>query len=340
MQALSRNLGGKTAASWTTRTRRGVLHHVLNFGVDAGALDTNPIPRTKVAVERGNSEVDPRVVLINADDSVSATLKDKLLQKKVTLEVYHGISDSDAAQMFVDLNYEGTPVDTITKANIDPRNRWVSSTKAIFKELGINYATTGRQLTASHRALDQWILLTHAEQMVKAIALGPYKALANSKKPDSWDEIDFDRLHDAAVTWFGEIFNHFHGPQVLGDKSKVIRTIAVRVALASLGSAFYRNDAAAIAEARRTLKEVNWDVSEAWNGIGGKVSISENGEPSMSAGSGKESITKAVQAVTRPDTVAGRAIRAQSGKDTVRQELELDLPSVPVHLRIDGTPDE
>lgn len=37
---------------------------------------------------------------------------------------------------------------------------------------------------------------------------------------------------------------------------------------------------------------------------------------------------------------AGRAIRAQSGKDTVRQELELDLSSVPVHLQIDGTPDE
>ncbi|WP_086666390.1 tyrosine-type recombinase/integrase [Lentzea kentuckyensis] len=63
LQALSRNLGGRTAASWTTRTRRGVLHHVLNFGVDAGALDVNPIPRTKVAIERGNSEVDPRVVL-------------------------------------------------------------------------------------------------------------------------------------------------------------------------------------------------------------------------------------------------------------------------------------
>ena len=63
LQALSWNLGGKTAASWTTRIRRGVLHHVLDLGVDTEALDTNPIPRTKVAVERGNSEVDPRVVL-------------------------------------------------------------------------------------------------------------------------------------------------------------------------------------------------------------------------------------------------------------------------------------
>ena len=49
---------------------------------------------------------------------------------------------------------------------------------------------------------------------------------------------------------------HFGGHQVLADKSRVIRTIAVRVALASLGSAFYRNDEAAIGAAQATLKEV------------------------------------------------------------------------------------
>lgn len=63
LQALARNLGGKTAAAWTVRTRRGVLHHALDFAVDTGALDINLVSRTKVAVERGNSEVDPRVVL-------------------------------------------------------------------------------------------------------------------------------------------------------------------------------------------------------------------------------------------------------------------------------------
>ncbi|ANZ36441.1 hypothetical protein BBK82_10575 [Lentzea guizhouensis] len=252
-------------------------------------------------------------VLINADPKVPSALKDKLLNRPVTVEVYHGIPTDHAAKMFVDLNCEGTKVDTITRANIDPRNKWITATKAIFEELGIKYATTGRQLTTAHRELGQLILLTHAEQMVKSIVIGAYQAFVKNKRGDSWDGVDFERLHYAGVTWFREIFTHFkEGPEVLADKSRVIRTIAVRVALASLGGAFYHDDKAAIEEARRVLREVNWTVSEAWNGIGGKVVVNENNVIAMSAGSGKESITKAVQALTKPETKAGRAIRGRS----------------------------
>lgn len=245
---------------------------------------------------------------INADPKVSATLKDKLLNKKVTVEIYHGVSVEEAAGMFVDLNFEGTPVDRITKANIDPRNKWIAATKEIFDELGISLATDGRQLTAAHQQMGQWLLLTHAEQMVKAITNGPYRALANSKAAESWEGVDFEKLRRAGVAWFGEIFNHFEGPQVLADKSRVIRTIAVRVALASLGSAFYHEDSVGIDRARKALTEIDWIVSEAWNGIGGKVVVTD-GAAKMAAGSGKETITKAVQAVTKPETNAGKAVR-------------------------------
>ncbi|WP_433506051.1 hypothetical protein ACQP04_05910 [Pseudonocardia halophobica] len=251
---------------------------------------------------------------INADPSVSPALKDKLLNQLVTVEIFHGISTENAAKMFVDLNFEGTPVDNITKANIDPRNKWISATKEIFSTLQIGVATTGRQLTSSHQRQGQWILLTHAEQMVKAIVLGPNNALNKSKKTDSWDGVDFEKLNKAAIQWFGEIFDHFGGPEVLGDKSRVIRTIAVRVALASLGAAFYREDSKGIAEARATLKDVDWIVSETWNGIGGKVVVNDEGVATMSAGSGKESITKAVQAVTKPTTKAGEAVRGGHDK--------------------------
>jgi hypothetical protein len=225
------------------------------------------------------------------------------------VEVYHGITDEQAARMFVDLNFEGTPVDRITKANIDPRNKWIAVTKRIFNDLRIDLATSGRQLTASHQEQGQWLLLTHAEQMVKAIVLGPYKALAKSKQAESWEGVNFDQLHKAGVEWFGEIFGYFGGPEVLADQSRVIRTIAVRVALASLGSAFYLDKLDAMDNARDALKKINWVVSEEWNGIGGKVTVTETGVAKMSAGSGKESITKAVQAVTKPDTKAGRAVR-------------------------------
>lgn len=63
LQSLSRNLNGKTAAAWTTRTRRGVLHHLLSFAVDVEELTSNPVTGQRTGVQRGNSEVDPRIVL-------------------------------------------------------------------------------------------------------------------------------------------------------------------------------------------------------------------------------------------------------------------------------------
>ncbi len=258
---------------------------------------------------------------INADDSVNAALKDKLLNKVVTVEVFHGISPEQAASMFIDLNFEGTKVDTITKANIDPRNKWVQVTKRIFDDLGMKLATTGRQLTQTHVSQGEYLLLTHAEQMVKSIVLGPNRALANTKRDageSSWEGVDFEKLHKAAVQWFGEIFDYFDpdGPRgaVLADQSRVIRTVAVRVALASLGSFFYKHDFEGMKDARVTLHQVNWLVSERWQGIGGKVTISpKDGTARMAAGSGKEHITRAVSAInprlgTRR-TAAWRAVR-------------------------------
>lgn len=63
LRSLSRNLDGKPAAAWTTRTRRGVLHHLLSFAVDVDELSSNPVTGLRATVQRGTSEVDPRVVL-------------------------------------------------------------------------------------------------------------------------------------------------------------------------------------------------------------------------------------------------------------------------------------
>lgn len=63
LRSLGRNLGGKKASTWTTRTRRGVLHHLLKFAVDKEELVANPVTGQKAAIQRGNVEVDPRSVL-------------------------------------------------------------------------------------------------------------------------------------------------------------------------------------------------------------------------------------------------------------------------------------
>lgn len=63
LRSLSRNLDGKPAAAWTTRPRRGVFHHLLSFAVDVQELTSNPVTGLRASVQRGTSEVDPRVVL-------------------------------------------------------------------------------------------------------------------------------------------------------------------------------------------------------------------------------------------------------------------------------------
>lgn len=63
LRALGRRLDGKAAAAWTTRTRRGTLHHLLAYAVDAGELPANPVTGLRVSVQRGTSEVDPRMVV-------------------------------------------------------------------------------------------------------------------------------------------------------------------------------------------------------------------------------------------------------------------------------------
>jgi hypothetical protein len=200
--------------------------------------------------------------------------------------------------------------------------------------------TSGRQQTQTNTAQGEFLLLTHAEQMVKSIVLGPNKALKNSKRDNleaSWEGVDFDKLHAAAVRWFGAIFDYFNpeGPRgaVLADKSRVVRTVAVRVALASLGSAFYRDDFEGIKEATETLHKVNWVVSEKWNGIGGKVVEQKDGVVRMSAGSGKEHITAAVSAIaprigTRHSR-AWRAVRNIDEPEDVEQSENATENSVP-----------
>lgn len=187
---------------------------------------------------------------------------------------------------------------------------WVQVTRAVFDELGISYAPTGRQIGPRHIQAGQWILLVHAVQMVKAITLGGYGAMAAPKSPDIVpDAIDLDRLHKAAVAWIGEIVEHFGGAQAFVDRDLVLRAIAPRVALASLGLAFYSQDETGIAAARATLAEVNWRVSYAWQGIGGHIMEGRSGL-SLVSGSGKASIGRALKAM-RPDTEIGRAVREQ-----------------------------
>lgn len=250
---------------------------------------------------------------IRADLKVPHTIRDKLLQQLVTVEVFHGLSEERAAQAFIDLNTLGVPVDSATRTNIDPGNKWVEATKKIFDELGVKLATNGRQITRSHLALGKKLMITHGVQMVKALVMGVGAITKRKDGPKSWEGVDFDRLHTAGLAWFREIFNHFQqGDDILHDKDYVIRSVPVRVALASLGQAHYAQDLDGRKIASEVLSSISWKVSMAWNGLGGKVTRNEAGKVKMASGSGKEHCSVVLSALTKPTSHNGKAIRNKS----------------------------
>lgn len=63
MAALARKLDGKTAASSTAARKRAVLHNALEYAVERGLLDRNPLPALKVKRTNVVEMVDRRVVV-------------------------------------------------------------------------------------------------------------------------------------------------------------------------------------------------------------------------------------------------------------------------------------
>lgn len=63
LRGIGRNLNGKPAAALTTRTRRGVLFHSLQYAVRIGELGANPMTLLKTGKSQLAVEVDPRVVV-------------------------------------------------------------------------------------------------------------------------------------------------------------------------------------------------------------------------------------------------------------------------------------
>lgn len=284
---------------------REMSHGIRGMRVDWREYDFDGADRG--AILDGESRVQA-ALFARQDARVSPTDYMQLCNQLVTIEVFHGISTEKAAQHFIDLNTKSVKVDTMTKANVDPRNRWVNVTKDICDDIGLSYATTGRQLTTNHVFLGHRILLTHATQIIKAMVIGPHRAvLASSDREESWENVDFAKLRKAGGEWLKAIIDHF-GDTVFADQSLVIRSSPVRLALGALGEAFYTDNDDAKKAAMQALSDINWTVSPAWNGLGGVVKKDKNREYRLSGGSSKN-FSPAKNAIMKPNTTNGQAIR-------------------------------
>jgi hypothetical protein len=249
---------------------------------------------------------------IRDDMGVDLLLKDKLLEKKVTVDVYHGVDPARLSAMFIDLNCEGRAVDNVTRANLDIRNEWVNCAKAVSKRAKVKLATQGRNITKGHLKDKEYLMITHADQMVRAVAKSPHFAVGQSSNDTkSWEGVDFKKLEEACAIWFKIIQSHFDvGPEIYSNKDYAIRSIPVRLALASLGKAWYSGTSNDKKKAKSILKDVNWKVGMHWDQIAGEVTYDkDNDRYQLAAAGGKQKVTAAVNALTNKDSPHYAAIR-------------------------------
>lgn len=270
------------------------------------------------------------VDLILADPKVSGNLKEKLKAATVSVDVYHGIEPAHMGQIYADLNGHGVNLTKTETQAHDIRDPWVRATKQIFDQLKVPLAETGRQVTAATMANNQHLMLGQAVSMVRAIGMGTAsKALSKKDYVEMFeDPKTYDRLVAAGVKWLTKVLDHFEAPTLdngerdasfLSDTDLVIRSVPVKVALGLMGRAWFEIDMPKQHEYIAVLGQINWRVDQRWQGIAGKVrpatrkvegkNVAIDDEFRLASASGKEIGSAAFNALTKPDTISGRAVR-------------------------------
>jgi DNA-sulfur modification-associated len=268
-----------------------------------------------------------------ANSKLSGSRQEKLRATLVTVEVIHGVEPAAMGQMFADLNGKGV---TLTKNEIeglDIRDPWTKATKEIFEKLNVPLVTTGRQVTAVDQAENKHLIIGQAVTMVRAIGLPFSKAVSATAHDEVIKaESDYERLVDAGVRWFGHVLDHFgaetlpdgtRDARVFTDPDLVVRAVPIKVALGVMGNAWFEVNRPKQAEHKKALREIDWRVSQRWQGIAGKVSqkvekqkvdgrtirVPVEDEFTLAAAGAKEVGAAAVRALTNPNSQAGRLVR-------------------------------
>jgi len=293
-------------------------------------------------------EIDPSIKFMLADGEsrhlaidlslaptsrLSGSRREKLKSTLVTVEIINGIPAQDMGQMFADFNGKGV---TLTRNEVegkDMRDPWTRAAKEIFAELNVPLQDSGRQITAVAMAENKHLLVGHAITMVRAVGLGSFtKAVSSSAHDDVIkDPVQYEKLLNAGIEWFGILLDHFKMPEVNGQRSaeiftdpdRVIRAMPVKVALGVMGHAWFAGDINRQREYREALDRINWVVGPEWNGIAGRVTektlkkkvdgktVTEtvSDEYTLAASGAKEIGTRAVRALTNPTSTDGEMVR-------------------------------
>lgn len=249
------------------------------------------------------------IVLSGSSKSpISGSRREKLKSKIVPVVFFHGIEPTAMAQVFADLNGKGVVLSKVETVSRDMKDPWVKATWRIFEAINVDLETRGRQVTAASRQANKHLMLNQAIQMVRALGIGSVGGATSTR--EMTDDIDFDRVVKFGTAWFKEVVDYFgEGASIFSDPTKVVRSVPIKVALGIMGNAFYSHDFELQHQHRASLSTINWNISESWNGIAGKVSVDKEGNPKLASSGAKEIGNKAKTALCSPETVPGRAVR-------------------------------
>jgi hypothetical protein len=270
---------------------------------------------------------------LSSNSKLSGTRQEKLRATLVSVDVIHGVPTPAMGQMFADLNGKGVTLTKNEAEGLNIRDPWTKATKEIFDALKVPLVTTGRQVTAVNQAENKHLIIGQSVTMVRGLGLGFSKAVSATGHEDVIkDQQDYNRLVEAGVTWFGYVLDHFgaatlpdgtRDARVFTDPDLVVRAVPVKVALGVMGNPWFEVNRPKQEEHRTALKDVDWRVSLAWQGVAGKISpkvekrkidgkttrVQVDGEYTLAAAGAKEVGATAVRALTNPDSPVGHAVR-------------------------------
>lgn len=291
-------------------------------------------PSRKFMIADGESRVLAIELSLAPNSKLSGSRREKLKSTLVTVEIIHGIPPQDMGQMFADLNGKGVNLTKNEISGLDVRDPWARATRAIFDELRVPLMSSGRQITAVAMAENRHLLFSHAIQMVRALGLGSFgKAVSRAPHLDViTDQKTFDKVVKAGVSWFGRVLDHFEAPTlengerdagIFTDPDRVLRAMPIKVALGVMGHAWVETNLPLQHQHAASLSNINWRVGTRWQGIAGKVANKQEkkkvdgktirvpieGEYSLAASGAKEIGSRAVRALTSPDTNDWKTVR-------------------------------
>ncbi|MFD5414068.1 hypothetical protein OG749_15170 [Streptomyces nojiriensis] len=242
-------------------------------------------------------------------------------QVNTAFEIFHGVSTSDARQIFHDRNLKGVPVDKSLALSMDSRDLATAVTRELVAGTMVN--VKGEMLPFSKFVLSsrrqigktatEWVTLSALRTLVVTTLLGKSGIQSTSggvSASDLTEELTEQQVHREVSTLLVEVIDRF---VVELSERQAIATPAV---LAGLGAALHHAMPWAASGTEnpldregvmRLLDDVRWERdARYWGGVA--ATVRSDGKVTWGGGA-KDSGYKVYEALTRPDSRVGRRVR-------------------------------